>query len=622
MYASVLLGLVLALVSLELVPAGLAPPSPDAATTLLAVAGLAAGVFGVGLVLGWLLLRGRNSLGPGEQRFLRKVGLAAKAYRFFVLAAYALVLFGFRWTDLAVDWAGGGGWLMPTFALVLAPFMVLLVLSWTALYRANRGLRAMMFERAGVAAPRAALPRYLVFLFRQYVLVLLVPLLALLAVHDCLAHTLGTVEAKPFAAVGQAGALLVIVFVSGLWIRLCWLTEPLPDGDLLDRLLALARRARIRVARILVWRTNLSIANGCMVGAVGPLRYILITDALLLSLPNEEVEAVFAHEAAHVKYRHLLLYLAMGIGGLAAATLVAELAAGLAGAVWGAGATEFVWAVDAAVIVFVMAYWWVGFGFVSRRCELECDLYAVRAASCPVGCSAPDPRRYLDKGDPRPPPICVHRVEVFTAALRRIARLNGTAETARGWRHFSVARRCDFLLRVLAEPARALDFQRRLRWLKRAALVAALAATIGVAALSLSAQPSEPNHPEDPGCPQDVIPPAYRWLVRFVDWDEVNAVAIRSPKFYRHADAPAHLDDRRLAGLGPLATPGNDNVAVRNPRRHAVAVHAQAERPRRRLDAREGDELNGAVGGRLGELDKHRLGACRRFALVLGVSGA
>jgi len=452
--------------------------------------------------------------------------------------------------------------------------------------------------------------------------VLLVPLLALLAVHDCLAHALGTVEAKPFAAVGQAGALLVMVLVSGLWIRLCWRTEPLPHGDLLDRLLALARRARIRVARILVWRTNLSIANGCMVGAVGPLRYILITDALLLSLPNEEVEAVFAHEAAHVKYRHLLLYLAMGIGGLAAATLVAELAAGLADAVWGAGATESVWAVDAAVIVFVLAYWWMGFGFVSRRCELECDLYAVRAASCPVGCSAPDPRRYPDKGDPRPPPICVHRVEAFTAALRRIARLNGTAETARGWRHFSVARRCDFLLRVLAEPARALDFQRRLRRLKRAALVAALAATIGAAALILSAQPSEPNHPEDPGRPQDVIPPAHRWLVRRIGRNEMHALALRPPEFRRHADAPAHLDDRRLAGLGPCAAPGNDNVAVRNPRRHAVAVHAQAECPRRRLDAREGDELNGAVGGRLGELDKHRLGACRRFALVLGVPGA
>jgi len=421
------------------------------------------------------------------------------------------------------------------------------------------------------------------------------------------------------------------VLLAGPWVRVCWRTEPLPDGPLRSGLLTLADRAGISVRNILVWRTNLSIANGCMIGVIGPLRYIMITDSLLLSLAPEEVEDVFAHEVAHVKYRHVVLYMLMGLVGASVAILVGE--------VVGAWVSSPL-AMTAVVGGVIVAYWGIGFGFVSRRCEQECDLYAARATSCPVGCSPPDPRLVTggraavsvpvaaaegagaaDAGTARgdaPTPadgeapatlagtpgtgsLCEHRVATFTSALRRIARLNGAAETARGWRHFSIAHRCAFLAEVLRDPALGGRFERRMRGLKVVILVGVLLVGLATVALVLLGQASEPDHPEDPAGPEDFAPRVYRQLVRLVDRYEVDAIALWLPDLDRDPDAVAHLHDGRPAGLRAGAPSRHDEVAVADPGGHAVAVDAECEGAG--LDGAEAgqvQELRDPVGGRRG----------------------
>ncbi|MFO8012818.1 MAG: M48 family metalloprotease [Phycisphaerae bacterium] len=607
MYAYVILGLILAVFATDLVSAD-APAHPWVAvggawivTMLVLLAGLA--------ISGYILLR-RHRIATDEQRFLRTVGLLGRLYRSLVVFAYAFVLFGCGWSRAAAAWARVGGWSVPVLAVNLVPLVVLLLVAWTALFWADRSLRALMFERAGapVAVRHWTLPRYVAFMLRQYLLVILVPMLFLLAVNEAAARLLP----QPVAAVVGVGVLVTAALMAGPWVCLCWRTERLPEGRLRQRLVALARRAGIRVSDVRIWRTNLSIANGCMIGLVGPLRYILITDALLLSLSAEEVEAVFAHEAAHVTYRHPLLYFVMTLAAMAVAVVMGEALA---------MATDSFWAGMAATGSVVLSYLLLVFGYVSRRCEQECDLFAVRATECPEGCSPPDARRRAAEAGPaesnpapRPDPapdaspepepaadapqndeeasdeapvragsVCAHRVKTFIAALRRIARLNGAPETRRGLRHFSIARRCRFLEQVLADPSRARRAEQRIRRLKTGALLLALLAFV-VAGLALAASvavveevPLEPDEPEHPTRPEDEVPWEDTWIARVVDRHEMDEVALRPPEFDRDADAAAYPGDGGVSFARRGVATSDDDVAVADARGHAVAVHPKGE---------------------------------------------
>jgi Zn-dependent protease with chaperone function len=605
MYAFIIIGLVLSQVALDRWAEG---PAPDPAAALAGAGAVAALVFLAGLGLSAYVLWRRAALAADERRFLRKVRALGKVYRLVVLAAYAAILDGLGWASLAAQEAGE--WALPATALALVPLVVLVALAWIAAYWADRTLRAALFEQAGVVvvAGQWTLPRYLEFMFRQYFLVLVVPLLALVALDDLLARVLDLSEEGLPAILIVLAATLGAFFLAGPWVRICWRTEPLPGGELRGRLEALLQRAGVRVAQILIWRTNSTFANGCMIGLAGPVRYIMITDALLLAMSQnpQEAEAVFAHEVGHVKYRHTLLYAGLALGGAGAALVAGEAAAALA---------DSFWLANGAVGAVLLAYWWIGFGFVSRRCELEADLYAVRATECPVACSPPDagagPARQGDAvASPAAPaesggqewPVgpyaggpCLHRVLVFTSALRRIARLNGAAETAGGWRHFSVARRCAWLegLARQGRAAAARD-ERRLRRVKRAALAVSFAIAAVAAACVLATAPSasQTDHPEHPAGPQDIGPERPTWIVRLVDGNEVDVIAFRPPQFHRHADAAADLDDGRLAGLRPDAAPARHDVAVADARGHAVAVDAQGKGPRAEGQARQVEVLD------------------------------
>jgi Zn-dependent protease with chaperone function len=611
MYAFIIIGLVLSQVSLDLWAGG---PAPDPAVTAAGAGAVAALVFLAGLGLSAYVLWRRAALAADERRFLRKVRALGKVYRLVVLAAYAAILDGLGWASLAAQAAGE--WALPATALVLVPLVVLVALAWIAAYWADRALRAALFEQAGVVvvAGQWTLPRYLEFMFRQYFLVLAVPLVALVALDDLLTRVLDLSEEGLPAILIVLAATLGAFFLAGPWVRICWRTEPLPGGELRGRLEALLQRAGVRVAQILVWRTNSTFANGCMIGLAGPVRYIMITDALLLAMSQtpQEAEAVFAHEVGHVKYRHTLLYAGLALGGAGAALMAGEAAAALA---------DSVWLANGAVGAVLLAYWGIGFGFVSRRCELEADLYAVRATECPVGCSPPDAGAGLARQGDAPPtggqavaspaapaesggqewPVgpyaggpCLHRVLVFTSALRRIARLNGAPETARGWRHFSVARRCAWLEALAGNPDAAAREERRLRRIKRTALALslAIAAVAAACVLATAPTPSQTDHPEHPAGPEDIRPERPTWLVRLVDGNEVDVLAFRPPQFHRHADAAADLDDGRLAGLRPDAAPAHHDVAVADARGHAVAVDAQGKGPRPEGQARQVEVLD------------------------------
>jgi STE24 endopeptidase len=102
-------------------------------------------------------------------------------------------------------------------------------------------------------------------------------------------------------------------------VPLFYKLRPLTDRDLANRLLALAQRCGVRIARVFEIRLSKETkkANAAVVG-LGSERRIVIGDTLLDLCSHDEIEAVFAHELGHVALRHSWKLL-----GVAAASSVA-----------------------------------------------------------------------------------------------------------------------------------------------------------------------------------------------------------------------------------------------------------------------------------------------------------
>jgi STE24 endopeptidase len=214
-------------------------------------------------------------------------------------------------------------------------------------------------------------------------------------------------------------------------------------------------------------------------GPVPWVRYVFLSDRLLAELTPAEVEAVFGHEIGHVRHRHFIFYAAfmglsvaalLGLWLVAVHWLTGEAAAltGEPGAL-ATGATD--WQCWEAIpqMLLIGAYVFVVFGYLSRRCERQADVYGCRAVSC----GAKDCDSYCD-GEPAASAtgatLCPTGIRTFISALDKVAFVNGINRRRPGllnaWLHGTIARRVEFLEGVLIDRGTERRFQRRLGLLK------------------------------------------------------------------------------------------------------------------------------------------------------------
>lgn len=171
----------------------------------------------------------------------------------------------------------------------------------------------------------------------------------------------------------QLAGVLLLLALMPLALRVLWDTVPLGAGGVRDGLERMCARYRVRVRDVLVWRTHGAMLNGAVVGMLPRLRYIVLTDALLETLSASQVEAVAAHELAHVRHRHIA-WLACGLGG--SAVFFGSLVS-MAARVSGVGpVTEGWWPV--ALLLGVLGASVLVFGWVSRVFERQADLFAAQ----------------------------------------------------------------------------------------------------------------------------------------------------------------------------------------------------------------------------------------------------
>src|SRR5262249_43953260 len=159
------------------------------------------------------------------------------------------------------------------------------------------------------------------------------------------------------------------------------------------------------------------------------LRYVLFTDRLLDDLSADEVEAVFGHEIGHVKHQHMLYYLGF--------LLLSMAVLGLVLVPYPADLHEFFHPRDPSDIAGMPAlvvrglYISLVFGFLSRRCERQADIYGCRAVSCgKADCFGHAADQALP---PAQPVLCPTGVFTFIRALEKVAVLNGISREKPGF---------------------------------------------------------------------------------------------------------------------------------------------------------------------------------------------
>lgn len=394
---------------------------------------------------------------------------------------HAGVLLGTTWLAYCRQTPVIGDWLVLPSVLAASPFVLTIVLVWLAVYPIDRAIRQIAVEvylfRGRPVRPVWPIGRYLAYNLRHQVLFVLVPLLMLLAARDVIDYYEVTLRrVMPYAYLPDlllgAAAVFVAVVAPEL-LRHIWVTQSLPEGPLRDKLQRLCTKLRMRCRDILVWRSGGMIVNAAVMGVVAPLRYVLITDAMLEQMDDTKIEAVFGHEAGHVKRHHILFFLLYGLISGCVVTIASIQSRHL-----DAFAAQ---ALIAGVGLLLALKWFVLFGWVSRRFERQADVFGVRTlALAGVPCDAPCAMHQPATPAPRDA-LCATAAHLFGDTLNEVALLNGIPPEAPSWRHSSIASRSRFVQELAADPQAAARFERKLLLIKVVIFAIALAMTIWAA---------------------------------------------------------------------------------------------------------------------------------------------
>ncbi len=390
------------------------------------------------------------------------------------------------WAHLALSLAAialGWGWVVnerfqpAPFAelLVPLPYLVGVFVSWILHYDAERALHL------ATMGPRAAFwSRSGHFLYRLRPYSLLVMFHAVLFAGQ---QTL--LRYFPETAGSQEMQWVLLALAPLLFVLMPLIAKPvlgfksLPRGHHRDRLEATARRLQFRCTDLLIWPTHGTLANALVLGLLPRARYVVFTDRLLDELDDDELDAVFGHEIGHVLHGHLLHYAIFFI--LSMVLIFAAFGELTIFALKKQVITEeeyrSAWLSLPPLAIFA-AYLFLVFGFLSRKCERQADLFGVRTVA-----------GNRTEGHPQ-----AAGVNAMMRALDKVALLNGlensfgdgsTSGIKRlrqrlvSWQHGSIADRLEFLRRTLEEEELEARMQWRInafRWLTLAALVAGLVA--------------------------------------------------------------------------------------------------------------------------------------------------
>lgn len=449
------------------------------------------------------------------RKALRRFQMGLEGMRWFIVVWFGFGLFGpagwqtfvhrmlGTWVLLDVPHVRGPGqpeWVPLSLAPLLVGVMPAL-LTWAGLWWAQWPAERMWREQSLLDQLENDLPvhapptrgQFVRSQVRQQLLFLLLPVLMILALRDAMLVTAWVAKFN----IGRLGdfenwvllpsGAIVYLFAPSLLRRVLH-TRPLEDSPLRRRLEAICRRMGLKYREILLWQTDYAMGNAAVMGLFPRVRYILLSDLLVESMTDEQIEAVFAHELGHVVHRHMAWYVAFfGMIVLAAVGVefyVQQALVHLNVARW----------VNAAVLQMglslagMMTAIIVVFGYLSRRFERQADVFAARMMQSDW---SPQASHVGERG-----------AGLFAGALRRVAAINNIPEERRSWCHGSIGKRARYVLELSADPSLTGQFDRLMSRLYLTLVTALLASgviawhvqgTVAKAATPASGREARPN---------------------------------------------------------------------------------------------------------------------------------
>lgn len=325
------------------------------------------------------------------------------------------------------------------------PFLGLLAVLWSNAFQASGlaiGRRDYLVSQARLNAP-ILLPVFLLTFFQD--VLRLVPL--------------------PWRRVGESffswdfvifpAFLVVLTVFYPVVVRVIWRCRPIPPGAHRDQLEALCRKAGLKIAGIYLWPTFLgrSITAGIS-GFVGRLRYLFVTPELLQILDEEELASVVAHEAGHVKKRHMDFYAALVLGFPLLVFVFSDLfVLALDGyndildpylGSWYADPTIGSLAVLCFCALGMVLYLRLFFGVLSRNFERQADLFVFEVVGHPYA---------------------------LISSLEKIAYYGRLNVHQANWHHFGIGQRVRFLRECAERREHIVQHHRKVRSIKCVVLV-------------------------------------------------------------------------------------------------------------------------------------------------------
>ncbi len=353
----------------------------------------------------------------------------------------------------------------------LLPLLLVLGVGWWAHYPLERRAREAVIVRAldwgEPVYPIEGRWGHLLLHVRHELLLVLVPISLIMAWAEAVSWYESTkpawMEAMGPGSWASSAAfvagVVVVLGVTPLLLRVLWDVQRLGDGELRTRIERVCSRWNVKVRELLLWRTHHSMPNAAVMGLIAPLRYILLSDALLDGLEEDQVEAVAAHEVAHVRKRHMPWLAAAVIGPVTLLGSLAEMIAKVVSWIDPDG-TVFLGIVGGLTLAIVLGV----LGFVSRRFEWQADAFGARHMSEVAG------EQHVSE----------RAVEAMSGALSRVAQLAGIPQVKGSWRHGSIAARRQRLQALVAQPVDRLAIDRTVARVKLVVVVVALLA-VGMA---------------------------------------------------------------------------------------------------------------------------------------------
>ncbi len=423
---------------------------------------------------------------PSAQKRLAQGNTAVRG---FVLCGICVSVYLTDWSVIVRSWPGVNSVWGLDELVMLIPFFLAIVVAWTILYPSDRAVRQVALEMrlwASVPArPVWRLASYLGFMLRHHVLIIAVPMAFIVAANDFV-NAYGR-QIRMATGLAWADQVLLVVIaglvflVAPVMLRHIWHTRPLPPGDLRSRLEDLCARVGLTYRRILIWESDGMVVNAAVMGIIRPVRYILLSDGLLEMMDDRKIEAVFGHEAGHIKCRHIHFFLLFAVLSMLLVGGVIELVYRLWPEAFGTREAMQDYAQVGAMVLIVLV-WIFGFGAISRRFEWQADLFGTRcvttsAEECQLPCfhhgtaevAGPD----TETTSPQEA-VCATAANIFAEGLHRIAVLNGIPPEARSWRHSSIANRIRRLKSYALNPLQSRRLEREVLAIKAILLVGTL----------------------------------------------------------------------------------------------------------------------------------------------------